>query len=344
MRPNSGWWNDTSLDAVPTAQSKTEVADTYADAEVLEVDTELNVDDAVDEGTQMHGSSAADPIALDGFDPEAVNACDEVKPILLTTTQKVYVLTVQQNDEVDDDGISESSDEVSSQSSVDESVDCSEEEAETEDDNNEFDNEVDELHNPHSGAMSLTPLGHLGPLSLKAPRPPVFVRDAGLDATNFSKVARNIEFPNSFSPKAPMTVLPRSAEMDNLVSPFAFDDFPDYDDACRSHGSFHENGGETTTNGGNTIDQCNKKRKAHVLHEDAVETLVRETGNAFQPQAIANAIATSARPIMSVSEGRPKKKVRTALYTGLQMAGCAVVGSVATVGFLLSPLAASLAQ
>ena len=38
----------------------------YADAEVSEIDTELNVDDAVDEGTQMHGMSASDPIALDG--------------------------------------------------------------------------------------------------------------------------------------------------------------------------------------------------------------------------------------------------------------------------------------
>jgi len=41
---------------------------------------------------------------------------------------------------------------------------------------------------------------------------------------------------------------------------------------------------------------------------------------------------------MLVSKECPKKEVRTALYTGLQIAGCAVVGSVATVRFLPSPL------
>lgn len=88
------------------------------------------------------------------------------------------------------------------------------------------------------------------------------------------------------------------------------------------------------------------KRKADEVDESGPEVPASDMldvnpGDTATPQ-MTKTVANTATAAADLQ--RPKKKLRRTLVTGLQMAGCAVAGSVATVGFLLSPLAASLAQ
>jgi len=96
-----------------------------------------------------------------------------------------------------------------------------------------------------------------------------------------------------------------------------------------------------------------KKRKADVLEPATEEACVDtsavissgDTEPAPQSGDVHRTDITGAPTTLTgKADERPVKRSRTTLRTGLQMAACAVAGSMATFGFLLSPMAQRLAE